>query len=215
MSGPADPPIRLALVDDHPVLRESMAQLAAGCADIVVVAEGATGRDAIEIARRHAPDVMLMDLVMPGQGGLDALGHVKALAPATGVLIFSAYPEQQFGVSAMRAGASGYLSKQCSVPEILEAVRSVARGKLYITRSVAALLAEQFAQGGAPHETLSGRELQVLLRVARGQSTSAIARELSLSVKSVSTHRAHMMHKLGLHSASDATYYAVKHGLLG
>lgn len=207
-------PIRVAVVDDHPVLRNAIAQLAADSGDMKVVAQGACGRDATAIARRHRLDVMVIDLAMPDQSGFDALAHVRAQAPSIGILVLSAYPEQQFAITLLRRGANGYLSKDCSPAEILTAIRAIAAGKMHISASVADLLVRKMTEAGKPHESLSERELQVLLHSARGRSPAQIAGELSLSAKTVSYYRYRVMQKLGLSKGQEITYYAVKHGLV-
>lgn len=179
-----------------------------------VVAQGACGRDATAIARRHRLDVMVMDLAMPDQSGLDALAHVRAQAPSVGILVLSAYPEQQFAITLLRRGANGYLSKDCSPDEILAAIRTIAAGRMHISSCVADLLARQMSEARLPHESLSERELQVLLHSARGRSPAQIAGELSLSAKTVSYYRCRVMQKLGLATGQEITYYAVKHGLV-
>jgi two-component system invasion response regulator UvrY len=206
--------IRVAVVDDHPLLRNAIAQLAAESGDMQVVAQGACGRDATAIARRHKPDVMVMDLAMPDQSGFDALAHVRAQATSIGILVLSAYPEQQFAITLLRRGANGYLSKDCRPAEILAAIRAIAAGRMHISASVADLLARQMSESRLPHESLSERELQVLLHSAHGRSPSQIAGEMSLSAKAVSYYRCRVMQKLGVSKGQEITYYAVKHGLI-
>ena len=153
---------------------------------------------------------------MPGQSGIDALAMIRAKAPDIGVLVLSGYPEEHYALNLIRQGASGYLNKQCEPLEIVEAIRTIALGRRYISPSVAELLAQQLnhKSDGAPHEQLSEREFQVFLKLARGETAGDIAKALSLSVKTVSTYRTRLMEKMNLSSNSDLTYYALKNKLI-
>jgi two-component system, NarL family, invasion response regulator UvrY len=208
--------VRVGIVDDHPITRAALRSYLEDQDGISVVAEGASGPDAIDIVRTRPPDVLLLDLDMPGLSGIDALGMIKAKAEHVGVLVLSAYPEDQYAVHLIRNGASGYLNKACEPTEIVTAIRRVAQGHRYITPIVAELLATQMItpSPGGLHEQLSPRELQVFLKLARGCSSGQVAVELSLSSKTVSTYRARTMRKLHARSNSDLTYYALKHHLL-
>lgn len=181
-----------------------------------VVGEAASGREAIDLVRNVEIDVLLMDLSMPGQSGIDAMGMIRAKAPDVGILILSGYPEEHYAMNLIRQGASGYLNKECDPIEIVNAIRTVAVGRRYISASVAELLAQQLNRkdDAAPHEQLSEREFQVFLRLARGETAGDIAKALSLSVKTVSTYRTRLMEKMGLATNSDLTYYALKSKLI-
>jgi two-component system invasion response regulator UvrY len=181
-----------------------------------VVAEGSSGRDAIDILRQGEVQVMLLDVSMPDQNGVDALAAVRARAPELPVLILSGFPAEQYATVLLRQGAAGYLNKDCEPEEIATAIRTVALGRKYITPAVAELLARNLGPDAdrLPHEKLSERELQVFVRLAQGETIGAIAESLSLSVKTVSTFRSRVMEKLGLQSNSDLTYYALKNGLI-
>ncbi|MBE7369171.1 response regulator transcription factor [Ramlibacter sp. HM2] len=210
------PAVRVGIADDHPITRAALRCYLDEQAGIRVVAEAASGREAIDLVRTHAIDVLLLDLDMPGQSGIDALTMIKAKAEHVGILILSGYPEHQYAVPLIRNGASGYLNKACEPGEIVAAIHRVAQGARYITAVVAELLASQVitpTPGGA-HEQLSARELQVFLKLAQGCSAGEVAAELSLSAKTVSTYRARLMRKLDARSNSDLTYYALKHRLL-
>jgi DNA-binding NarL/FixJ family response regulator len=161
-------------------------------------------------------DVMIMDLSMPGQSGIDALAMIRAKAPDVGILILSGYPEEQYAVNLIRQGASGYLNKECEPIEIVNAIRTIALGRRYISPSVAELIAQQLnrKEGSAAHDLLSEREFQVFLKLAKGETAGDIAEALSLSVKTVSTYRTRLMEKMGLASNSDLTYYALKNKLI-
>ena len=208
--------IRIGIVDDHTIVRAGLRQFLAEEVDFRVTAEGANGKDALEIARGGEVDVLLMDLSMPDQGGVDALAAIKARCPDLAVLILSGFPETHYATTLLRQGASGYLNKECDPEEIATAVRTVFRGRRYITPKVAELLADGAFGGNdkLPHETLSERELQVFLRLAKGETVGHIAEQMFLSVKTVSTYRSRVMEKLGLGSNSDLTYYALKNGLI-
>jgi two-component system, NarL family, invasion response regulator UvrY len=204
--------IKVGIVDDHGIVRSGLRQFFEEQGDILVVGEADNGRAAIELVRTTEMDVLLMDLSMPGQTGIDALAMIRAKAPDLGVIILSGHSEEHYAVSMIRQGASGYLNKQCEPTEIVTAIRTVAQGRRYITATVAELLAQQLNRpdGGQPHEQLSEREFQVFLRLAKGETVGDIAIALSLSVKTVSTYRTRVMDKMSLASNSDLTYYALK-----
>jgi two-component system invasion response regulator UvrY len=208
--------IKIGIVDDHAIVRTGLRQFLAEHVDLRVTGEANNGREALELARGGEVDVLLMDLSMPEHGGVDALQAIKARFPDLAVLILSGFPEAQYATQLLRHGASGYLNKECAPEEIVEAIRVVARGRRYISPAVAELLADNALGDGdkAPHETLSERELQVFLRLAKGETVGAIAEAMFLSVKTVSTYRSRVLEKLKLASNSDLTYYALKNGLI-
>ncbi|MBC5785891.1 response regulator transcription factor [Ramlibacter sp. USB13] len=208
--------IRVGIADDHPITRTALRCYLDEQDGIRVIAEAASGREAIDLVRTQAVDVLLLDLDMPGQSGIDALTMIKAKAEHVGVIVLSGYPEHQYAVPLIRNGASGYLNKACEPTEIIDAIRRVAQGGRYITPVVAELLATQVITPtpGGLHEQLSARELQVFLKLAQGCTAGEVAAELSLSAKTVSTYRARLMRKLDARSNSDLTYYALKHRLL-
>jgi DNA-binding NarL/FixJ family response regulator len=212
-----DSTIRIAIIDDHAMVRAGLRQFFTDQPDMCVVAEAGTGREAVDIVRQAEVDVILLDVAMPDQSGVDALAAIRARAPDLPVLILSGYPEAHYATTLLRQGASGYLNKDCDPEEIIKAVRTVHRGRKYITAGVAERLAEGLAGGGADkpaHEQLSERELQVFLRLAQGETVGHMAQAMSLSVKTVSTYRTRVLEKLGLASNSDLTYYALKNGLI-
>ena len=208
--------IRIAIVDDHAVVRAGLRQFFNEQIDFTVVAEAANGREAMEIVRKAGVDVMLLDISMPDQSGVDALAAIKAREPDLPVLILSGFPGEHYATALLRQGASGYLNKDCDPQEIVNAIRTVHRGRKYISASVAERLAEGLTSGGdkPPHERLSERELQVFLRLAKGEAIGRMADGMSLSVKTVSTYRTRVMEKMHLTSNSDLTYYALKTGLI-
>jgi DNA-binding NarL/FixJ family response regulator len=197
--------IRIAIIDDHAIVRAGLRQFFSEQVDLTVVAEAAN------------VDVILMDLSMPDQSGVDALAAIKARAPDLPVLILSGFPEEHYATTLLRQGASGYLNKECDPEEIVKAIRTVYRGRKYITAGVAELLADGLGGGSADrpaHEQLSEREFQVFLRLAKGETIGHMANSMSLSVKTVSTYRTRVMEKMKLESNSDLTYYALKNGLI-
>jgi DNA-binding NarL/FixJ family response regulator len=208
--------IKIAIVDDHALVRSGLRGFFTDQPDIEVVAEASDGAQALDLVRQHQLDVLILDISMPKQSGMDVLARIQAHAPDLGILILSGYPEEHYAVSLLRRGVSGYLNKQCDPEDIVAAVRRIAGGNRYITPEVAEMLAGQLHRtDNAPaHEQLSARELQVLLRLAQGETVGDIAQSLCLSAKTVSTYRTRILEKMGLASNSDLTYYALKNGLL-
>ena len=208
--------IKIGIVDDHAIVRSGLIQFFADFVDLRVMGEAASGREAIDLVRNVELDVLIMDLSMPGQSGIDALAMIRAKAPDVGILILSGYPEEHYAVNLIRQGANGYLNKACEPAEIVEAIRIIALGKRFITPAVAELLAQQLNKPGnlQAHEHLSEREFQVFLKLAKGETAGDIATSLSLSVKTVSTYRSRVMEKMSLATNSDLTYYALKHKMI-
>jgi two-component system, NarL family, invasion response regulator UvrY len=208
--------MRILLADDHPVVRQGLRRILADAFGHVVVGEAANAQEALEQTRRHKWDVALLDITMPGRGGLEVLKEIKQEKPALPVLVLSIHAEDRFAMRALRAGAAGYLTKE-SVPErLVTAIKKVARGGKYISESLAEKLAAglttNFEQ--SPHEMLSDREYEVMRMIASGKTVSAIARELSLSVKTISTFRARILQKLRMKSSGDIIYYAARNNLI-
>ena len=208
--------IRIAIIDDHAMVRAGLRQLFAEQPDFVVVAEAANGRQALDIVRKGEADVIVLDISLPDQSGVEALAAIKARAPELPVLILSGFPEEHYATALLRQGANGYLNKECDPEEIVTAIRTVYRGRKYITAGVAERLAEGLKGGSEkpPHEQLSEREFQVFLRLAKGEVIGQMATSMSLSVKTVSTYRARVREKMKLETNSDLTYYALKNGLI-
>jgi two-component system, NarL family, invasion response regulator UvrY len=207
--------IKVALVDDHTVVRSGLRQFLSEHVDMRVVGEAKNGREALELARGGDVDVMLLDISMPNESGVDALLAIKQRFPQLPILILSAFPEEQYATTLLRQGAAGYLNKECDLNEVVNAIRTVVRGRRYISPAVAELIADGAAGlDKAAHETLSDRELQVFLRLAKGETVSAIAESMFLSIKTVSTYRTRVLEKLKLGTNSDLTYYALKNGLI-
>ncbi len=207
--------IRVGIVDDHGIVRNGLRQFLSEEVDLRITGEARNGREALELARGGEVDVLLLDISMPDQSGVDALASIKARFPQLPVLILSGFPEAQYATAMLRQGASGYLNKDCDPNDIATAIRTVALGRRYITPAVAEMLADGLSgDDRAPHELLSDRELQVFLRLAQGQTVGQMAESMFLSVKTVSTYRTRVLEKLKLQTNSDLTYYALKNGLI-
>jgi two-component system, NarL family, invasion response regulator UvrY len=208
--------IRVGIADDHAIVRTGLRQFLTEHVDLRVTGEAGNGSEALELVRGGEIDVLLLDISMPDQCGVDALAAIKARFPELAVLILSGFPEVHYAAPLLRRGASGYLNKECDLEDIVSAIRTVARGRRYISPAVAEILADGAAGGGdsLPHDSLSARELQVFLRLAKGDSVGRMAEAMFLSVKTVSTYRSRVLEKLKLETNSDLTYYALKHGLI-
>lgn len=209
-------PIRVGIADDHHIVRIGIRHLVRQQADMEFVGEARDGRGAIDLVRAHPLDVLILDLLMPGQGGLDCLAMLRAKAPDLRFLVFTTCHEGLYASTVFRRGAHGYLGKQCEPDEILHAVRMLAAGRRYVSPEAAEAMAEELnpAQPAHLHESLTEREFQLLLQLARGSGSHQIALDLALSPKTVSTYRSVLLHKLGLRNDSELTRYAVSHGLL-
>lgn len=208
--------IRIAIVDDHAIVRAGLRHFFAEQADFRVAGAAANLREAMDIVRRGEVDVVVRDTSMPGHGGVDAIAAIRARSPELPVLVLSCLSAKHYALTMLRLGAAGYLSKDCDPAVIVDAIRTVARGRKYITASVAECLAETWGPTDTrpSHAQLFERELQVFLRLAQAQTVSHLADSLSLSVKTVSTDRGRVMDKMSLSSHSDLTCYALKHGLI-
>lgn len=208
--------IRVLIADDHAVVRRGLRELLAETPDIEVTAEAATAADALESVRKQPFDAVVLDLSLPGRGGLDLLSEIKAERADLPVLILTMHPEDQYAVRALKAGAAGYLTKE-SAPEVLvEAVRRAAAGGRYVSPALAEKLALHLdrAREREPHEALSDREFQVFRRLAGGRTVGQIAEELSLSVKTVSTYRTRILEKMGLQTNAELMQYAFRNKLV-
>jgi two-component system, NarL family, invasion response regulator UvrY len=207
--------IRVTLVDDHPIVRRGLKDTLSVEADIAVVGEAARSEEVLAALSASPCDVVLLDISLPGRGGLDVLKDIRRSFPDVRVLVVSTHDESQYAVRAMRAGAAGYLTKTSPPEELVRAVRQLMRTGRYINEEVGAALA-QFAQDdrpGPPHEKLSDREHEVLRLLTSGKTISDIANELALSVKTVSTYRSRLVEKLGVRTTSDLVRYALEHKL--
>jgi DNA-binding NarL/FixJ family response regulator len=208
--------IRLVIVDDHAIVRSGLRQIAQSEGGISVVGDAADCGELLDLLRKTDTDVVLMDISMPGKSGLDALKQVRERWPKMAVLMLSMYPEDQYAVRCVKAGASGYLHKNSSPETVLEAIHTVARGKKYITPELAEQLATHLSEGSErlPHELLSDREYQTMSMIASGRTLTQIAEEMSLSPKTVSVYRARLLEKMKLKNNSELTHYALKQKLV-
>lgn len=208
--------IKVGIVDDHAIVRKGLRDFLAEQGDIQVVGEAPTGGEALELVRNTALDVLLLDISLPDQTGVEVLASIRVRAPGLGILVISGFPVEHYAVNLIRKGAQGYLNKECDPAQIVKAIRTVAVGRRYITPEVADLLAQEINEDAthAAHEKLSEREFSIFIRLAKGESVSDIAAALSLSAKTVSTYRTRALEKMGMSSNSDMTYYAVKNGLI-
>ena len=207
---------RILIADDHALVRAGLRQLLLDEHPGIHVAEAASGQQSLDLLREGEFDLLILDINMPDRGGLDILKHVRTAHPGTKVLVLSGYPERQYAVNVLRAGASGYLSKDGPPEELARAVAQVLAGRRYVSASIAELLvAELDADSDRPlHAGLSEREFQIFCKLADGRSVSQIATELSLSVKTVSTYRTRVLEKMSFRSNADITSYAVRNGLV-
>ncbi|MGA2381281.1 MAG: response regulator transcription factor [Spirochaetia bacterium] len=209
--------IRILVVDDHSVVRQGIKQIVADSPDIEIVGEAVSGQEALDLVRARAFDVVILDIAMPGRGGLDVLRELKAEKPALKVVVLSMYPEEQYAIRSLRDGASAYLTKGSPPEELILAIRTVASGKRYITPAVADRLATYIEDSSQrpPHETLSDREMEVLVLIGSGKQVSDIAEELNLSTKTVSTYRSRILLKMNMETNAQLIRYSLQHGLLG
>ena len=207
--------IRVVIADDHQILREGLRQLLLAAGDMEVAGEAADGHAVLHAIRTLDFDVLLLDMSMPGKSGVELIKQVKAEKPKLRILVLSMHEEHQYAVRAIRAGASGYLTKESAASQLTAAIRKVAAGGAFITPEVAERLAlDVMPRSDAPlHEALSDREYQVFRLLVEGVSVSDIAAQLHLSGKTVSTHKARLMDKLQVESNADLVHYAVRHGL--
>lgn len=208
--------IRILVADDHAVVRQGVKQILAEVGDMTVKDEAQNGSETLKKVNEQEYDVVLLDISMPGRSGLEVLEDIKAQHPKLPVLILSMHPEEQYAVRALRAGASGYLTKASAPQELIGAIRKVAGGGKYVTSSLAEKLADELEvdTDKLPHERLSNREHQVMLMLAEGKSVSDIAAELCLSVKTISTYRTRIMSKMGMKKNAELTLYAVHNNLI-
>jgi two-component system invasion response regulator UvrY len=208
--------IRVFIADDHAIVREGLKQILAESRDIIVAGEAENGLDAIKLFRKSRCQVMLLDISMPDKSGIDVLKQIKKEHPELAVLMLSMHREDQYAIRALRAGAAGYLTKQSAPRELVVAIRQVAGGMKYVSAALAQELANQVGEDHeAPlHESLSDREYQTLTMIASGKTVSVIARELSLSVKTISEYRARLLVKMKLKNSAELTHYAIKNALI-
>lgn len=208
--------IRLAIVDDHAIVRAGFREMLNEELGMSIQFEAGTAEEAQMLLRQHPCDVLMLDLSLPDQNGIDLLRAVKQRHDETQVLVISSFSEERYALSMIRSGASGYLCKDCDRGDLINAIHTVAQGRRYVSSNTAELLAREMAgeSDKPPHENLSEREMQVFMRLVKGETVSVIAEALHLSVKTVSTYRSRLLDKLVVSSNAELATYAHQHGLL-
>jgi len=204
------------IVDDHAVVRQGLRQILADALSAVQIDEASNADEALGLVLKKNYDLVMLDISLPGRSGLELLRDIKYQQPSLPVLVLSVHPEDQMGVRILKAGASGYVNKDCEPLELVRAVNKVLSGGRYVSPTLAErlVLDIQSDAGKPPHELLSDREFEVLCAIARGKSVSEIARDLGLSVKTVSTYRARILDKMHMKTNAELTHYAVREGLV-
>lgn len=204
------------IADDHALIRNGLKQLLSGEPLVEKIAEAGSGDEAIDKLQSDRWDLLVLDIQMPDRSGMDILRQVRTTHPDTRVLILSGFPEKQYAVNVLRAGASGYVNKEMAPEELLTAVRAVLQGRRYVTPGLAELLVNELDQDHdrPPHSALSEREFQVFCKLASGRTATEIANELCISVKTVSTYRTRVLEKMGFTSNADMTTYALRNSLI-
>jgi two-component system invasion response regulator UvrY len=208
--------LTILIADDHPVFRRGLKQIIAEASDMVVADEAIDGWEVLNKVRADNYDVVLLDISMPGKTGIDVLSELKNEKPGLRILMLSMHPEEQYAVRALRAGASGYLTKESAPDELIAAIRKVSTGGKYVSSSMAEKLASVVQENAEqlPHERLSDREYRVMCMIASGKTVSEIAKELSLSVKTISTYRSRILQKMKMKNNSELTRYAISKSLI-
>jgi DNA-binding NarL/FixJ family response regulator len=207
---------RIVLVDDHEIVRTGLKQLLALEPDLEVCGEAATSADVLALLRQISCDLLLLDVALPDRNGVDTLKLVRGAYPDLPVLVVSTYPEEQYAINLLRAGANGYIRKDAPGPDIIHAIRVVLQKGRYMSQTVSEMLVNRLDSGAERplHQDLSEREFQVLCAIASGKTVSAIAEQLFISVKTVSTYRSRILEKLKMHNNAELTHYAIKNGLI-
>jgi two-component system invasion response regulator UvrY len=207
--------INVLIADDHAIVRQGLKQILSETEDMLVTGEADDGAEALGLARQQPWDVFLLDVSMPNRNGIDTLKQLKKEFPRLPVLILSMHPEEQYAVRALKAGASGYLTKQSAPEQLVNAIRQVASGKKYLSPAVAQQLADAISEDTekSPHERITDREYQVLKLIAAGKTLTQVAETLNLGVATVSTYRARLLEKMGLRSTAELIRYGLEHGL--
>jgi DNA-binding NarL/FixJ family response regulator len=208
--------IRILLADDHAMFREGLKQVLAATPDLMVVDEASDTQEVLDKAMHQDLDIAVLDISMPGRDGIEVLKQLKQTSPHLRVLILSMHPEDQYAFRAIKAGASGYLTKSKASRELIDAIRRIASGRKYISPEVAEQLAIDLERGADKplHQRLSDREYQVMCMIASGKTVTQIADEITLSVSSISTMRSRILKKFGMKTNAEITHYAVKHDLV-
>jgi DNA-binding NarL/FixJ family response regulator len=207
--------IRILIADDHPMFREGLRRILAGCPDINVADEASNGQEVFEKVWNNEYDMVLLDIAMPGTPGLEVLKRLKNEKPKLPVLVLSMYSEEQYAVRVIKAGASGYLTKESASEELISAIRRISGGRKYITSSIAERLADDVETTTEKplHDTLSDREFEVYRMIAAGKTTTQMAEELILSIKTISTYRSRILEKMQMKTNAELIHYAIKHNM--
>ena len=208
--------IRVLIIDDHAIIREGLKLMLSETHDIAAVDEAANGEQGLDKVLKNDYDVILLDITMPGRGGIDALKDIHNVKPDIPILILSMHPEEQYALRVLKAGGSGYLTKQCAPQEVIDAIRKVVSGGKYISDSLTEELVREIGTESEKPliRRLSDREFQVFEMIASGKTVGKIAEELSLSVKTISTYRARILEKMNMKSNAELTFYAVSNKLV-
>jgi two-component system, NarL family, invasion response regulator UvrY len=208
--------IRVLIVDDHAVVRRGLRQIIEEASGVEVAGEASEAADAIDSIHAGGFNIVLLDISMPGRNGFDVLSQIRQSLQKVPVLVLSMHPEDQYGLRALKAGASGYLTKESAPAELVAAIRKVADGGKYLSESLAEKILESIIEldGKAPHELLSNREFQVLCMLAQGKTVKGIATEVSLSEKTISTYRTRILEKMNMATNAELTYYAISNHLV-
>jgi DNA-binding NarL/FixJ family response regulator len=206
----------MLIADDHEMFREGIKRICEDNPDLVIAGEASNGNEVLDIVSENEFDLLLLDIAMPGLNGLDTLKQLKTLKPKLRVLVLSMYPEDEYAVRAIKAGAAGYLTKARASHDLMEAIKKVSSGGNYINASVAEKLLFDMnpEHSGLPHETLSDREYQIFSMIVKGEKVGEIADELNLSVKTVSTYKVRILNKMDMKSTAEMVKYAVEHKLV-
>ncbi len=209
-------PIRILLADDHTVVRDGLRALLERQPDMEVIAEAADGRECVQMAEAHAPNVVLMDVAMPVMNGIEATRRILAARSDTGIVMLSMHQDESYVLRSLKAGAKGYLLKDSPREDVLEAIRAAAAGRSFLTRKVSRMLQEDYVRElqskglEDSYELLTGREREILQLLAEGKANKEVANLLNISLTTVETHRGHILQKLSLHSTADLILYAVR-----
>jgi two-component system invasion response regulator UvrY len=208
--------MKILIADDHAVVREGLKQILSENPNINVTAEAGTGHEVLQQIEKNNFDLVVLDISMPGRGGLDILKEIRNKRPKLPVLILSMYPEEQYAVRVLKAGASGYMTKESAPNELINAIKQISKGKKYVSPSLAERLAVdlEVTTGRPLHESLSDREYQVMCMIASGKTLKEIAEQLSLSIKTISTYRSRILEKMNMKSNAGLTHYAIKNSLV-
>ena len=206
--------LKILIADDHPIVRKGLKQILSDEPDIEHVGEARNDSEVLNLMLAENWDAVVLDITMPGRGGLEVLTDIRRLYPKTPVLILSIHPEDQYAVRALKEGASGYMNKETAPEDLVRAIRKIVNGGKYVSSSLAEKLASMLGNEAPLHEHLSVREHQVMLLIAAGSTITQIADEMSLSIKTISTYRSRILEKLGISNNVEITRYAMKHNLI-